>query len=123
MQMQTVDVRQLIESYVSTLCAQPKTDEVVDRFVSDPMLKEHIRQAEKAFPGYVLTPEQIIVEGDTAAMRAIMRGTHRGEFAGMPATGREVTAGVMLFYRVADGRIAEHWMQLDTMAIMSQLTS
>lgn len=123
MQAQAVDSKQLIEEYFQTLCSQPKTEDLMDRYISDPKLKQHIREAEAAFPGYTIDRDKLVAEGDTVAVRGTMHGTHRGAFAGIPPTGREVTAGVMLFYRIADGRIAEHWMQLDTMSLMAQLTS
>ena len=119
---QAVDNRKFITNYIETLCAEPKTDAVMDRFISDPNLKQHIRLAEAAFPGYIVDPHQIIAEGDTVAVRATMRGTHRGAFAGIAPTGKQVAAGIMLFYRVADNRIAEFWMQLDMTNLIAQLT-
>ncbi len=114
--------RELIEQYIETLCSEPKTDALMDRFIADPHLKQHIREAEAAFPGYTLETHQLITEGDIAALRATIHGTHLGTFAGVPATGRVIKAPVMLFYRVADGRIAQFWMQLDIPTIMAQIT-
>ncbi len=119
---QAEENKKFITGYIETLCAEPKTEAVLDRFISDPNLKQHIRRAEAAFPGYIVDPHQIIAEGDTVAVRATMRGTHRGTFAGIPPTGKQVAAGLMLFYRIADKRIAEFWMQLDTTNLMAQLT-
>ena len=117
------DLKAFIEDYFHSLSGNPKTDELIDRYTTSPALKEHIHLAESGFPGYKLIPQQIVTEGDTAAVRAIFEGTHLGAFNGVPATGRVVSAGVMLFYRIADGRIAEHWMQIDAPAIMTQLTA
>ena len=44
-------------------------------------------------------------------------------FAGVPATGRSVSAPLMIIYRVGDGRIVEHWMQFDAAAVVTQLQS
>jgi hypothetical protein len=38
------------------------------------------------------------------------------------ATGQPVSAGLMIFYRLADGRIAEHWMQFDNAGLMARLS-
>ena len=57
------------------------------------------------------------------AVRSVFMGTHQGEFAGIPPTGRSVQAGVMLFYRITDGKIDAFWMQLDVPALMAQLTA
>lgn len=120
---QTIDSKNLIKEYLETLGSQPKTEALMDQYISDPRLKEHIRQTEAAFPGYTLETHQTVAEADTVALRATFRGTHRGSFFGISPTGKEVAAEVMLFYRIADGRIAEHWMQLDTATLRTQLTS
>ena len=115
--------KQFVEEYFAELSGKPKTDEFNDRYVSDPHLKAHIRQFEEAFPSYEIIAEQVVAEGDTVAVRATFRGTHRGAFAGVPPTGRDVSTPVMLFYRIADHRIAQFWMQADVPNLMAQLTS
>lgn len=123
MKVLTSEATQVIESYLEAVSGKRKTEEVIEQYVSDPALKEHIRQVEAAFPYYELTAEQLVGEGDTVAFRGKFRGTHRGEFAGIPPTGKLVSADLMLFYRLDGGKIAKHWMVLDTMALMSQLNN
>jgi predicted ester cyclase len=48
---------------------------------------------------------------------------HQGGFAGVPPTGRQVKLEAMVFYRVTDGRIAKFWLQMDSKALMDQLTA
>ncbi len=117
------DNKQFIDGYIKALSGKKKTDAMVDEFVSDPVLKEHIRECEAAFPGYEIEVQAIVSDGDLVAVRGEFRGTHRGAFAGVEATGKAVAAGVMLFYRLVDGRIAEFWMQFDMMGLMNQLTA
>ena len=74
-----------------------------------------------AFPGAQATLEDVVVAGDRVAVRWTGRATHRAPFAGIPATGRELTARGAVFYRVADGRIAEAWEVVDTGEFMRQL--
>lgn len=112
---------QVIQDYLEALSGKPKTDEVVERFVSDPALIEHIRQVEAGFPAYELVAEQLVTEGDTVALRGKFHGTHRGLFAGIAPTGKRVSADVMLFYRLQSGRITSHWMVFDMMGLMGQL--
>jgi predicted ester cyclase len=119
----SVDTRQLIRGYFTALSGRPKTEELIDRFVSDPGLKEHIRAAEAAFPEYELIAHEIVAEGDLVAVRGAFRGIHEGDFAGIKRTGRRVTVDLMIFYRIADDRVAEHWMQLDMKGLLDQLTS
>jgi len=114
--------KEFVTEYLRSLSGQVKTDELVARFVSDPALAEHIRQAEAAFPRYELDVEGILAEGDLVALRGTFRGVQRGAFANIPATGREVTAGLMIFYRIAGRRIVEHWMQFDAAGLIAQLS-
>jgi predicted ester cyclase len=116
-----IDNKQFIEEYYNALSGQPKTEKLLDRYISDPGLKEHIREAEAAFPSYEITPNLIVAEGDLVAAQCTFRGVHKGEFAGIEATGKEVSAGVMIFYRIKEGRIAEHWLLLDTCGVIEQL--
>jgi predicted ester cyclase len=119
----TTEGTQLIERYFEALSGKPKTEEVIGEFVSDAALKEHIRQAEAAFPAYQLVADQLVSEGNIVAVRGRFQGTHLGPFAGIAPTGKEVSADVMLFYQLDHGKIVKHWMVLDMMALMSQLNS
>jgi predicted ester cyclase len=113
--------RQWITRYLAALSGQPKTPALVERFVRDAALAEHIRQVEAAFPAYELLADDLIAEGDLVAMRGVFRGVHRGAFAGIEATGKSVSAGLMIMYRINGGRIVEHWMQFDLPALIGQL--
>lgn len=123
MSVSTTDSKQLIGRYLQALSGQAKTPELVARFVSDASLAEHIQQVEAAFPAYELIAEELVAERSLVAMRATFHGTHRGTFAGIPATGRSVSAALMIIYRVEGDRIAEHWMQFDGAALIAQLTA
>lgn len=75
----------------------------------------------KAFPDLVWTVDQMVADGDTVAIRYTMTGTQRGTFAGIPATGKPVTAQSMAFYRLAGGKIVEERAQLDMLAVLQQI--
>ncbi len=117
-----VESKELMAQYFRDLSGKPKTEELLDRYISDPALKEHIREFEVAFPAYTLEAEEMIVEGDLVAVRGTVRGTHKGVFAGIPPTGRQLKLELMLFYRISDGRISKFWLQTDSKALMDQLT-
>lgn len=117
----TADARQLIEQYFKSLNGQPKTDTLLEKYISDPGLKEHIRLCEAAFPAYEIVPNQIVAEGDMIAARCTFRGVHKGEFAGVQPTGKSVSGDLMIFYRVDEGRIAEHWIQMDMSGLVEEL--
>lgn len=76
-----------------------------------------------AFPDVHFTIEDMVGEGDKVATRVTGTGTHRGEFRGIPATGREASWSSMGFFRVADGKIVEHWGIPDLMGLTQQLSS
>ena len=113
----------LIRRYLDALGGNDKPPELVNQYVaeSDEDLRQHIAVAEAGFPRYELPPDDIIAEGDKVVVRATMRATHLGEFFGVPATGKEVTMPLIIIYRIADGRIVEHWIQMDVFGLMQQL--
>ena len=51
----------------------------------------------------------------------LSRGTHKGEFAGVKATGNSVDAMAFQLYRIANGQLAEHWEVADFAMMMRQL--
>jgi steroid delta-isomerase-like uncharacterized protein len=67
------------------------------------------------------TVHDVVAEGDTVVVRWTNAGTHVGEFAGIPATGRAFTIGGIDIYRVAGGRLSEHWHQIDQLSMLGQL--
>ena len=74
------------------------------------------------FPDVSMTVESIIAEGDEVAVRVTARGTNRGPLAGVvPPTGREFIAAQSHWFRVEDGRLAEHWAVRDDLTAMLQL--
>ena len=74
-----------------------------------------------AFPDLHITLEDMVAEGDKVMTRVSWRGTHKGEFIGIPATGKQVTVTGMYGYRIADGKIAEWWDYSDNLGLMQQL--
>ena len=75
----------------------------------------------QAFPDLVVEVLDQLAEGDKVATRWRASGTHRGPFAGIPATGRPVTITAMHLHRVADGKLTEHWEEIDLLRLLRQL--
>ena len=74
------------------------------------------------FPDLSYAPDDLVAEGDKVAVRWTARGTHQGEFFGVPPTGRHVTAEVMEIHRIGpDGKIAEHWSASNDLGLLQQL--
>ncbi|HEY3111935.1 MAG TPA: ester cyclase [Chloroflexota bacterium] len=74
-----------------------------------------------AFPDLSVTAEDLLAEGDRVVARYTWRGTQRGEFFGIPATGRSVEVAGTSIYRLAGGKIVEEWWLEDLLGLMQQL--
>ena len=73
------------------------------------------------FPDLNATIEHLIAEGDEVVLHMTWRGTHTGEFMGIPPTGNSISVNVIDIMRVAEGKFVEHWGVMDSMAMMHQL--
>ena len=112
-----------IRRYLDAINGKEKPATVVDQFISeaDALLKQHIAGYEAAFPRYALTAEDMIAEADKVVVRFTFRATYGGGFMNIPATGQQAAMPGIIIYRIADGKIVEHWMQVDSAALMQQL--
>jgi steroid delta-isomerase-like uncharacterized protein len=72
-------------------------------------------------PDFHTKIEELIAEGDKVVARITMTGTHTGDFFGMPATGKQVSFTGIYIARIADGKIAEHWGEEDSISLLQQL--
>ena len=73
------------------------------------------------FPDYQTIIEDLIAENDQVAARIRMTGTHRGEFIGVPPTGRHISFTGIYIARIANGKIVEHWGEEDSVSLLQQL--
>jgi len=67
------------------------------------------------------TVEDMIAEGDKVVARFVVQGTPRGNFMGIPATGKSFTLTAIDILRFEDGKIAEHWLESDQLGMLQQL--
>ncbi len=75
-----------------------------------------------SFPDNFTRTEALISEGDLVVERWINTGTHSGApFGGAPANGKKFSISGISIYRIKDGKIVEHWGEMDTASIMRQL--
>jgi len=79
------------------------------------------RQVHIGFPDQTLTIEDLIAEDARVAARLTAVWTHLGEFRGIPATGRRITAEVFDIVRVAEEKIAERWTMFDRGGLLAEL--
>ncbi|MHB8644738.1 MAG: ester cyclase [Thermomicrobiales bacterium] len=74
-----------------------------------------------AFPDMHVEVADMIAEGDKVASRGTMRGTHKGEFMGIPATGKRIEIGYSDVWRFERGKGVENWVQMDMLGMLQQL--
>jgi steroid delta-isomerase-like uncharacterized protein len=74
-----------------------------------------------AIPDLHATIDDMVAEGDKLSVRFTVTGTHVGELMGVPPTGKHFDVGAMCIYRIAEGKIAEQWEQIDMLGLMRQL--
>jgi len=74
-----------------------------------------------AFPGFEWTINNLVAEGDTVVNVSTIRGTHKGAFMGIPATGKEILVKWVTVYRVGAGMILEGWEFPDMLGMLTQL--
>ncbi|MFC0526603.1 ester cyclase [Phytohabitans kaempferiae] len=75
----------------------------------------------RAFPDIRVTIEDVITAGDKVVLRNTVTGTHRGDYNGLPATGKSVRYDEIFILRFASGRIVESWGVVDMLAQLRQL--
>ena len=83
--------------------------------------KERIEAVRAAFPDFRKEEVFLVVEGDRAAVQYRWHGTHEGEFAGIPATGKRVETTSAALLRMDGDRLAEMWAYSDGETLMQQL--
>lgn len=104
-------------------------DDIVDHeegFPGQPPGKDGVRfyvnTIRTAFPDLaVKTAEPALADGNLEAVHSVLTGTHTGDFAGVPASGKTVEFSGIDIIRVEDGKVAEHWGSTDTLGLMQQI--
>jgi hypothetical protein len=74
------------------------------------------------FPDVEQTIEAVITQDDLVVIRYRSTGTHDGEFQGYAPTGKTITWTGTNIYRIACGRIAEVWSEVDALGRIDQIT-
>jgi steroid delta-isomerase-like uncharacterized protein len=85
--------------------------------------KAAFRAMRAAFPDLHVTIEDMLADGDRVVTRQTFAGTHRGEWMGVPATGRAVSWAVIDIVRLEDGLLVDHWAVADLHGLLAQLTA
>lgn len=127
---------QLVRTFVDIVKNERKLDRLGDFFAADYL--EHnetvasfgkgvagyqafLGHLFEGFPDDKVTIQQLVASGDTVAYRATETGTHQGTFLNIPATRKQATWTEVQFFRIANGKIVEHWVEVDIFSWFQQL--
>lgn len=107
---------QLVSSakYSLHFCGMPPLDWNANK-------KEFLAPFNKAFPDLTRDIVDLVAEGDKIAVSINVTGTYKGEFQGIPATGKQVSFTAMDILTIVDGKITEEWATADMMGLMQQI--
>ncbi len=83
--------------------------------------KQRVQMVRTAFPDWEMTADEMLGEGDRVVTRWRARGTHRGSFRGIPATGKKIEVTGIAIDRVLDGKRVEGWVEWDMLGLLQQL--
>jgi predicted ester cyclase len=90
-----------------------------------PMNREGVKQLFAMYHGGLsdvhVRIEDEIAEGDKVVARLTVQARHTGDFAGIPATGKQVSFEVIDICRIANKKMLEHWGVTDQLTLMQQL--
>ena len=75
----------------------------------------------KAFPDYHVKDDIQVANGDWVSATGFLTGHHKGEWMGIPATGRPVRMQYSDFWLIRDGKISENWVMVDELDVLRQL--
>lgn len=129
-----LDLRKLINDAWNAVETERRLD-AMDRFFTEDYVRHSsegdytrdgfrdvLAALHAGFPDLVSTTEDTVVEGDRIAYRWTSEGTHLGEYMGIPATKKRVTARGITISRIApDGRIAEDWASWNKVSVLHAL--
>jgi steroid delta-isomerase-like uncharacterized protein len=130
----TDDNKAIVRRFVDEIFVQGRKD-TVDELLADDFVahtwpstghpKDDLKAAIDRTSGGLADPaftiDDLIAEGDRVAARLTTSATQVGPFMGMPASGKRYEIGEIHIFRLRDGKVVEHWHQLDQMGMMKQL--
>ena len=75
----------------------------------------------KGFPDVRGTIDDLLADEDKVVYRLTIKGTHKAEMMGIPATNKAVTIRSIGIARIAGDKIVEEWENYDELGMMQQL--
>ena len=113
--------KELVIEYFNAISGVKKTRELLEKYVSDKQLIEHIEFFDTVFPAYELYADEMLAEGNRVVVKARAKGRHEGELNGIPPTYKNVEFPFSIGYEIENNKIISHWLIADQMVLMEQL--
>ena len=110
-----------IIEYFNALSGVKKTRPLIEKYVTDKALVEHIEFFDSILPGYEIFAEEMIAEGNKVMVKARAKGRHEGEFNGIPPTFKNIEVSAAIIYEIENDKIINHWLLSDQLALLEQL--
>jgi steroid delta-isomerase-like uncharacterized protein len=88
---------------------------------SSEALKQYVGGFLTAFPDMHFTIDDLLAEGDKVLWRFTSQATQTGPLMGIPPSGKHSTTTGMVLFRIADDRIAEVWVNFDTLGMLQAI--
>lgn len=82
---------------------------------------QFLSQYLNAFPDAQATVEDLLADGDKVVARVSIRATHKGTFRGIAPTGKPITVMGINIFRIANGKLVEHWGLTDRLTVLQQV--
>ena len=82
--------------------------------------KQFVTAIHSTFPDINFTVDDLFAEGDKAAVRWTMSGTHTNEFMGIAATGKRFEVPGTSIARFSGGKMGEIWLYWDRLGMLEQ---
>lgn len=86
-----------------------------------PTIKQAIGGLLAAFPDMTSSEDDLIAEGAKVVVHRTLRGTHRGEFMGVAATGKAVAFSGVWLAHLSQGKLQEQWVYFDAVGLLRQI--
>ena len=79
------------------------------------------RMMNTAFPDVIVTEQDMVADEHTAVERSSAVATHLGSLMGEPPTGKQVRWTEIHIYRIRDGKVVEHWVEMKMLELLKQI--
>jgi predicted ester cyclase len=94
---------------------------LINRFIEEVLNNKNLAAADEIVPDAFVELDPLLADGDKVVTRFTWRGTHRGEFMGVPPIGRQVAVKGVVIDRIVGGEWKDSRLLMDDLGLMRQL--